>query len=362
MTTLNRNELREELKAYREMGYTLQIALTASTEAMQQEYARITELDNAPIQEGNDYADMTPSELAEANVVPTDADSGKHIDEYRASLKPQYLTEEEASTHGNRSRFTIEYCLATDLDQTLPLDEAIAATPDMDTFQSVYTGYSLGQARLAFSKRANKHGLVYLGCTQVEPIEQGEVPSNGYSGYDYCKLEDKELNQFLPDGTLLDNIHSRAFPPEGESYTVQSVASSLNAAGYETTNDKDSVTVFDTEGWITVYPDRLFFNFDGDYDTRIAASLGIDISQKSWLKDDVIELESDEYVGTFRYSVWVFNKAKREYGFEDSFFSLKLAQTFIREELHRTDKIDLRKELYLDGRWQCQKHIEMVST
>ena len=352
MTTLNRNELREELRAYREMGYTLRIALTASTEAMQKEYNRVHALDNAPVQEGMDYSDMTPFELAEAGIVPTDADSGKHLDEYRATLEPQYLTEEEASTHGNRSRFTIEYCLSADLDQTLPLEGAIAATPNVDKFQAVHTGYSLGQAILAFSKRANKHGLVYLGCTQVEPIEQGEVPSTSYSGYDYCKLEDKELNRFLPDGTLLDNIHSRAFPPEGESYTVQGVVSSLNTAGYETTNDRDSVTIFDTEGWITVYPNRLFFNFDGTYDMKIAASLGIDLSEKRWMTDEPI-------LGQEQYVVCAFLKARRVYEPLKDFSSLVRAKEWIRDECQNLDyELDLQHQRFNGEKWRCIEHIE----
>lgn len=270
MTTLNRQEVREELKAYREMGYTLQIALTASTEAMREEYNRIHALDNAPVADGYDYGDLTLAEIEEAGVTITEADTGKYIN--------------------------------------------------------------------------------------------NEVKQE-YSGYDYCCLEDRELNQILDDGTLLDNIHSRAFPPIGESYSVQGVVASLNAAGYETTNDRDSVTIFDVEGWISVYPDRLFFNFDGTYDMKMAASLGIDISNKSWLKDDEIDDEDiSKYTGAFRYSVYVFSEAVKEYGFEDSFFSLKLAQDFIREQLHRTDKVDLRKELYLEGRWKCQKHVELSHT
>ena len=92
---------------------------------------------------------------------------------------------------------------------------------------------------------------------------------------------------------------------------------------------------------------------------KIAASLGIDLSKKSWLRDD--DIDEEFYTGAFRYSVYVFSESKREYVFEDSFFSLKLAQNFIQEQLHRTDKVDLRKELYLEGRWKCSKHIEMIS-
>ena len=85
---------------------------------------------------------------------------------------------------------------------------------------------------------------------------------------------DKFLNQILKDGSLIDNLHSSAFPPQGKNYSIQSVISSLNAAGYQTTNDKDSVTIFNTEGWISVYSYKLFFNFDGSYDMKIAATLG----------------------------------------------------------------------------------------
>ena len=320
MTTLNRNELREELKAYREMGYTLQIKLTASTEAMREEYNRIHALDNAPIAEGFDYGDMTLEEIEEYGVTITEADTGKYINQ---KVKPSYI-DETYKANGTLSTFHLDYCLPND------------ATEQPYTFTA--NAYGIKQARAAIRKE--RPGLMYLGCKRVEPIETGRVLDIGavdendvltkfrvgdtefvvncgnvstedaidfvnrrYSGCTILFVDGKEVNQATD--RVVGTPSNIITVPNGEKFTVDSVIQTLQQEGYSAWRDTlqpDQIMIDTLPGFIVVHDTYLIFSSEALVNSGIGKMLqvaGYDLSEKPWNRDDdePIELEDDEYIG-----------------------------------------------------------------
>lgn len=300
MKTLSYHDTQKALKALREQGYTLRCPLNSKHDVLTQELARITELDNAPIKPGYDYGSMTVSELEQAGVTITEADTGKHIQEY-------------LDIHG--TGIVVKY---------------------------TYNGV---------------HYIDYTGCHNTEDAIEHTLSNN--PDCEIIEVGGKKVNKAT---NRVAGFPSSVIPVKaGEKFTVKSVLDTLKMENYTVYYDNDMVFIKEYPGFLVVKDTQVICSSDALVDSPIPNILrvaGYDISHKAFMKPEIIELEDDEFIGV-RYSFWLFNESKREYEYQHSRDTLQEVYESVDVPTKDRDKVDVRTEEYSydEERWLCTDHL-----